>query len=902
VQDRRDEDYSDRHRYARTKFAVPAPPERLVHRARLYARLDSALAYRLTLICAPAGFGKTTLVTSWLRTHPANHPTVVWLSLNGSDNGVVPFLDALAHALFTVIGAGGEAIRLLNTPHRVITEHIVTALANEIADSTRLLLIFDDFHNITESAVHHALMFLIEALPPTVSVFLISRSVPLLPSARLRAAGQLIEIDSRQLGCNRDEAHAFFANVAGKQLPADVLDDVLTYTQGWFIALQLLGVMLHSVDDPVVLLPNFQRGNRTMIDYLTEEVLHAQPDAVRTFMQRTSVLDELSAPLCDYVLDTVGSRQVLELLERQNLFVMPLDSLREQFRYHPIIAETLRQQLQRDDSSTYTLLLDRASVWYEQADRLAAATEYAVRAGNWERAADLLERLIASADDPRRSDPDHRLVVISRLVQQIPQRTIESRLGLCLFCVRTFWLGVPFATVQAWLTAADRLLRSQPMLDAAPTLGEVMAWQALIVAIYRYDLDTSARLKAQAEQIAPQMSPRARSLLRSADVQSDIARGYLRRAAYQCENAAVSFRREKSTSDEYTVLMGLMGRYLSIGGYLNEAWDVLNELLISNAEEYAVLTSVRIYMADVLRERHALKEAFALIEEALQSARQTDGVVFLDQAYRALVRLHLSNGNIAGANAALERTREHDALLESGYRVAEVVGDRSRVWLAHGNIPRVERMLGQLRQWEPYQSSAFLRIRVDLATVRLLLAQNNGEEALALVDDILARLQLPEQPLEMHGDTLDALLLKTLSHGMLQQTERAKSTLVQAIASAEPEGYVQRFLDEGQAIYELLRTIDDHRSVTIHRLIRAFENAGQSSSDIFTMQTLDPLTKRELEILRCIANGASNQQIGQALSLSLNTVKRYVSNVYRKLDVQNRTSAVARARQLRLID
>src|SRR6266852_3632632 len=376
-----------------TKFFIPSPSHAFIPRPRLTAQLSASLQHKLTLVSAPAGFGKTTLLSAWVQALPPGNPHVAWVSLDEGDNDALRFWEYALTALDNrQPGLCAPFLNFLQTERSLSVQYFLTALINTLVKQTeQFLLILDDYHVITEPEVHGSLTYLLEHLPPQLHMILATRADPPLSLSRLRARDQVFEVRTEQLRCTSEEALAFFTQAMRITLTSEEIREVEVRTEGWMAGLQLLALSMRGRTDPSVLLAEVHGTHRYILDYLTDEVLRQQPAALQTFLLRTSILERLCAPLCDRVMGQSGSQLVLEHLEQANLFVVALDEWRQWYRYHALFAETLRYRLQQTEGEAVAALHLRSSQWYAEEGNLHEAVRHATSAGDWQRVADLIE-------------------------------------------------------------------------------------------------------------------------------------------------------------------------------------------------------------------------------------------------------------------------------------------------------------------------------------------------------------------------------------------------------------------------------------------------------------------------------------------------------------------------------
>ncbi len=410
-----------------TKFILSACPSPLISRPRLSALLDAGLQHKLTLLSAPAGFGKTTLLSTWAQSDSAGNSHMAWVTLDEGDNAPRRFWAYVLTALDRCEpGTSAQALQRLYAPEEPPLEEVLRALINRLAEATTpRTLILDDYQVINEPVIHHQLSYLVEHLPAQLHVMLATRINPPLPLSRWRARGQMLEVRTDQLRATEEEAAALLLQVIGTMPESSLLQEITTRTEGWLAGLRLVGLALQGCADPVCMSQGARGSDRYILDYVSEEVLRQQEPAVYTFLLRTSILSQLTAPLCNAVLERTDSQQVLEELERSNVFVMPLDRQRRWYRYHALFAEALRIRLEQVSGEDVRALHLRASYWYEQEGDIAEAVQHALSAYAWERAADLIESMSQT-----HSGGTSEGQMVARWVEQLPAEVVHSRPSL----------------------------------------------------------------------------------------------------------------------------------------------------------------------------------------------------------------------------------------------------------------------------------------------------------------------------------------------------------------------------------------------------------------------------------------------------------------------------------------
>ncbi|QYJ15591.1 HTH-type transcriptional regulator MalT [Rubrobacter xylanophilus DSM 9941] len=884
-----------------TKLHPPGRRPGLVGRPRLIGRLDPEPDRTLTLLSAPAGFGKSMLLVEWARGLSARGGQVAWLSLDGSDDDPARFLSYLVAAIRR--GAGeegfGEAVLgALRSPQMPPIEALAGALVNEMADlRNELAVILDDYHAIESPTVHAIVSYLLDNLPQRVHLLIASRVDPPLPLARLRARNQMTKLGAAELRFTSEEAAAFLNEVMELGLSAGEVSVLEDRTEGWIAGLQLAALSLRDRRDPCGFVESFSGSHRDVLDFLAEEVLSRQPEEVRRFLLKTSILDSLTGTLCDAVTGGTDGQQMLERLERENLFVVALDDERIWYRYHHLFAGFLRDRLQREHHQQVDELHLRASGWYEESGHLDEAISHALSGRDQDRAASLIgagSRLAWSRGD------------VNTVLRWLEELSPEARR-------RRPWLNLQHAMALA-LTgrpddAEDLLDEVERGIEAAGEDREFLSGFASAVRSW------CARLRGDAPH-AIELARRALALLPGKE-------GGLRAFAAVVLGDALWTMGDLAPADEalgeaigigrsaghvYSTLsaMTLRVRVKYERGRLREADETLRRALRyvekQGVELLPATGAIHIMRGTLLYERDDLDGAERALETGVGMAELTGNVTDLVWGYVTLSRAKRAQGDGRGA---LAMSREAD-------RVARDYGADLEIAIASAWMMRLSLIRGDLAEagaWErAYTKDAGPAVPVRtpnlIASARLLHARGRRREALGLLEEL-------REAAEANGRTrelIEILTLQALIRWASSERERAVDNLAEALALAAPEGYVRTFVDEGQPVTALLSEVLQTRrtegpSIPAHypeRLLAALERDARNVR-LSAARLSEPLTERELEVLHLIASGRSNRQISQELFVSVGTAKTHVNHLYRKLGAHSRTQAVARARELGLI-
>jgi LuxR family maltose regulon positive regulatory protein len=889
-----------------TKLRAPRPRPNLVARPRLSEALAAGGGCRLTLVSAPAGFGKTTLLGEWSEDLVADGSSVAWLSLDGSDNHPARFFSYLLGALREVEDGIGESIlAALDAPQSPPVDVVMGALVNDLADLPKeVVIVLDDYHVVDSRPVHEAVSFLLEHMPENVHLVIAGRSDPPLPLPRLRARDHVTEIGAADLRFTPEEATAFLNDAMELALSAGDVAALEEVTEGWIAALQLAALSMRGRGDVSGFVESFSGSNRHVLDFLAEEVLERQPEEVRGFLLETSVLERMTAPLCDAVTGRPDGQEMLERLERENLFVVALDDERVWYRYHHLFAEFLRSRLNVENPGLAGELHLRASRWYEDGGLLVEAIGHALLGSgadpDYEQAARLIERGTEGAWS--RGEGPTVLGWLEALPTEAKRRRprlyTEHALSLAV-------TGRP-DDVEPFLEEAE-----QAASEAAT--GEDRGFLLGFASAIR---SWCARLRGNAPE-AVELARRALSLLPNEDaphrIFATICLGDALRTTGDLAAADVAFAesikhaRAVGHVNSTLTAMAWHARVQVELGRLRKADEVLRRARRFVTEQGVELLPaagvVHLGMADLLYERNDLDGAERELKRGMELAERVGEVTDLVWGYVILSQVKRVQGNEEGA---LEMAREAERVARdsgAGPEISVAVSWRVRLRLELGDLAGAV-ILERESASDADAASEASQVMNRLTSARLLHARGRHGDALSLLETLRG-------PTEAAGRTdklIEVLALQALALWARNNKERAVGTLTRALALAEPEGYVRTFVDEGAAMGDLLSaTLGARQSGGASRvsteylakLLAALPNEKATARADGRLP--EPLSGRETEVLALMAAGESNAEIAGRLFVSTTTVKTHVNNLYRKLGTSSRTRAVARARDLGLI-
>jgi LuxR family transcriptional regulator, maltose regulon positive regulatory protein len=906
------------------KVYVPKSRRGLVPRPRLSERLDRGTASKLTLVSAPAGFGKTTLLTEWLAERaagPAGERLVAWLSLDRADNDPVSFWTYVIAALRTAAsGVGESALSLLQASAPPPIETVLTVLLNDLGTiATDIVLVLDDYHVIDARDVQDGMAFLLDHLPAGLHVVIASRADPALPLARLRARGELVETRAAELRFTPDEAAAYLNEMMGLQLTSQDVATLEGRTEGWIAALQLAALSMQGRDDVAGFIAGFAGDDRYVVDYLAEEVLQRQPDRVQAFLLQTCILGRLSGPLCDAVTGQGGGKAMLEALERGNLFLVPLDDRRRWYRYHHLLADVLQARLLDEQPGQVPDLHRRASAWYEQNGEPQVAIGHALAAEDFGRAADLIERAIPAMRSNRQEATVRGWLEVLPL-GVLPDEVVRARPVLSVHFAGALLSGGEFEGVEARLRDAERWLdattaphEGTPARPAEMVVADEEEYRRLPAEIEVYrsalalalgDVPGTVRHARRALDLSPEEDHLVRASAAGFMGLASWASGDLEAGHSAYAECMAGLRRAGYIADTFGCAIAMADIRLA-QGRLGEAMRTYEQALQRAAEQSGPVlrgtADMHVGMSEVHREYDDLQAATQWL---LRSQELGEHVGLPQHPYRwrvAMARIRQAEGDLGGA---LDLLNEAERLYVGDFfpNVRPVPALRARVWIAQG---RPGEALGWAREQglSADDDLSYLREFEHITLARVLLARQAEERAEHSVHEaarLLERLLLAAEEGGRTGHVIEILVLQALAHQILGDIPSALACLERALTLAEPEGYVRVFIDEGPPIASLLRAAAKQGMTRnyVRRLLAAVSETGQDSP--VRQALIDPLSERELDVLRLLGTELDGPAIARELMVSLSTVRTHTKHIYAKLAVTNRRAAVRRAAELDL--
>jgi LuxR family maltose regulon positive regulatory protein len=904
-----------------TKLYIPPVRRDLVSRPRLIERLNDGLhwGHRLTLVSAPAGFGKTTLLSEWVAT--CGRPAA-WLTLDSGDNDPARFLAYLIAALQTIErGVGAGVLDRFQAPKPPPIEELLTALMNQIdAISTSFVLVLDDYHLITAQRIHEALAFLLDHPPQNMHLVVATRADPPWQFARLRGRGQLTELRLADLQFTPDEATVFLNQVMGLRLSAEDIAALTSRTEGWIAGLQLAALSMQDRQDLPGFVAALTGSQHHILDYLVEEVLHRQSESVQAFLLRTSILDRLTGPLCDaltleHEAGTGDGQAMLNWLERANLFVVPLDERHQWYRYHHLFADSLRVCLEQAWPDRVPEYHRRASRWYEQHGYLGEATEHALSADDLDRAACLIEQ--AAEPILMRSEFTTFLSWMEALPEEV------TRVHPLLHVYHT---GIQLMSGLPLQVAEARLQEAMAAEPSRAVSGAVATFQTLIAA-YRGDTRQSVELSQRALALLAEDNLFLRSLVAGFLGITYLWSGDFETAASALGEAVRIGRQIGNLTFTVLALCHLAELHI-LRGQLHEARasyeQALERASDSRGRRLPIAGIALMGIGYLLREWNDLAAARRHLVEGIELAAKWEKTGTFT-GYISLACVEQALGDQEAARAAIRQAQQMVMGFEGMEVAAIVVGVyQARLWIQQGDHNAVIRWAGERRLEERIEAGEleegsrtvpFLYAALEyLAYAEARFALGQSDEALAVLSPLL--------PVTETGGwtmfVIETLALESLAFQALSDAPRSMRCLGRALSLAEPEGFVRIFVDRGAPMAALLKQIleaqqsgcqalsDGITPDYVRRLIDAFGEGqetkpGEPLPPPSIPALVEPLSKREVEVLRLLATDLTSTEMAQELVLSVHTVRSHIKSIYAKLDAHSRYEAIARATELNLL-
>jgi LuxR family maltose regulon positive regulatory protein len=881
-----------------TKLYIPPLRPNLVPRPHLFDKLNAGLSGKLTLVSAPAGFGKSTLLSHWISQSEINF---CWVTLEENDNDIIRFLAYFIAALQTIdVAVGDQLLSLFHSSQQEQVEAVLVPLINQVAQTkNRFALVLDDYHLIESQDIHQGLSFWLEHQPPTMHLVIAGRSDPPLPLAKMRARREMTEIRESDLRFSIDESDNLLNQFLGLNLSREDIKAMVNRTEGWIAGLQLASIALQGKKDMSGYIQGFTGSQEYIADYLSDEVMNHQSKQVQEFLLKTSILEHLSSQLCDAVTEQKDSQQILQQLRSSNLFLTPLDDQGQWFRYHQLFADLLHQRLLESHADEVPHLYLKASRWFEEKDLLAEAIEYALRGSYFDRAIALLE---SAAEETIKSS---EIATFMRWIEKIPEDLVRSSVTLSIYYAWALLIrnGRP--------QVAESYLESIVLQDSQ-VISRLMAVKSML-SMYQRQYPTAVSLASQALEELPEddilfRDLAAWNLSAALFMSGDKAGG----EAILEEVARVSLRRGNLLVAVIALCRLALARMQQ--GELHKPKELFQQALEIATDDQGNMLPVAcealIGLGTIHWEWNELDLAHEYLLEGIEFSkkwRQQPAIT----GYVTLAHLNQSQGDVTLAGQMMEKAKA----LASG-TVATEADDRyvalqqAHLWLQQGNLPAARRWAHECGfDDDTYQrelqtsdniGADLIRHYELIVLARILIAGKRLAEALELVDRIfpfMEKMGILEKMVEIH-------ILKAIIYRGLVKSNRANSSLATAVSLAKPEGHIRPFLEEGSVLVRILKSVAAQRVETefIQDILSAaFDSPSASIKHGKRLELLEPLSDRELEVLQLLATDLTVPEMADKMYLAVSTVRSHVKNIYGKLNVHSRYEAVHKAQEYGLL-
>ncbi|HEY95741.1 MAG TPA: tetratricopeptide repeat protein [Dehalococcoidia bacterium] len=866
-----------------TKLNVPPIRQRLVTRPRLFKYLEASLNNNLVLVSAPAGFGKTTLLSEWLR-QIESKTRVTWISLDEGDNDPVRFWDYFIAALKTIQPTiGDEPLALLHSPQSPTSqslpiETVLTSLINELSNiSFNLVLVLDDYHVITKQSIHDGMVFILDHIPPQMHLVIASRADPPLPLTRYRGKGIMLELRTDDLRFSLDEAATLLEELQDLILSPDIISTLNDRTGGWVTGLKMAVLSIPHQKDIPEFIATFSSSQRYIMDYLIEEVLLQQTEKIQDFLLRTSALERLNASLCDVVTGHNESQDVLLELEHNNMFINPLDETREWYRYEHLFRDLLNHQLEITlGESEIAELNRRASQWYEKNEYINDAIYHALIARDWESA----KRLIMGANEQKRLSGE--FVTLLNWLQLIPVEVIHSDIEFCSFYASTLIASGQFDCAASTIDVLEQAAKGNTEYQ-----GLVNCWRS-ILAFYLSDNEVAIELGNQALSYLPKDRREVRAVLNVNLGSIHWQRGDFKEAEPFLMEAYEFSKRIGHNYIAVNSLSLLATADMTRTGKLRQAVERFNQCIELAGPTPAAASSHQVLGA-VFYEWNDLENAAFHIQRAIDLGKLAGLQGLIASQYSYLARCKLAQGDEEGATKAMEESC-HIAHQSDKPNIRSVHAAN------HILLAIRQNNLDLAFEWDTKLAEDINELPYYLNHIpaRLLIARGEMTAAAEKLEVLYKEV--------IHGSTQSQIVNILLYQAIVSETTKsALQYLVDVFTITEPEGYIRTFVDEGKLLIPLLKQAisRDIYPEYASKLLTIIESEKRQKQTAEANKAL--LSKRELEVLKLLADGLSNQQIAEILVISHGTTKNHIHNILEKLNVQSRIQAVSRARELQLL-
>ena len=930
-----------------TKLHIPPFRPSSISRPLLLDALEKGLSSKLTLISAPAGFGKTTILSEWAQ--KCEKP-FAWFSVDERDNDPQRFF---MHFITTIQGFAADigiaSLESLQAPQFPPLESFLTGLINEISGiSIPFVLVLDDCHLISNRIVHEGLIFLVENIPPQLHMVISGRADPPWPMARLRAQGMMNEIRTSDLRFSSNEVAQFLHDVMALRLTSKDISALEARTEGWIAGLQMAALSMKGRRDISSFIRSFTGSHRFIMDYLVEEILEGQNATIQTFLLKTSILDQMTAGLCDAVVEeldvgdqgvevdgqiSVGlqspitSQQILEYLEHANLFLVPLDDERNWYRYHHLFSQLLQSRLKQVYPDLVMDLHLRASRWFESVDMYDQAISHAFAAENTKRAADLVEQNAMTMIT--RSE----LGALSKWLDRLPEEILRSRPWLCTFHAWIkYWHG-PRVEVEGWLKAAESALQERSNgngdLDRDGVTGPLSEDEKNHIAGQIAAIRAYGAIPEGDYGLVAQMAEKGLSLLPDGDFAQSVcavALGAANRGKGDVAAALDAFEKAKGYALKRGNRQQALTAYCYYGeqqikqGALHDALHTFEEALkVAEMKRGKLIGSAGfplVSMADLYREWNELDIAEELLSKSIDIGLHWGIADFVAMTYIVQSRLQLIRGDLQGVLNTIHNADQLERRMKIDPWVHTPLDEcRLRYWLTSGDLSAVKRWINESGLKIDGELSYFYDLH-HLNLARVLIALGKEQRDIGYLEEsahLLIRILRAAEKAQWIHETIKALIMQSLAYDALGENQQAITTIKRALELAQPGDYVRVFLDEGPSMEGLLEQLRENEEVGDYafQLLTSAEldEGKREQREILPLasyvepspELVEGLTEREMEVLRLLRSGMTSTEIAKELVIAVSTVRTHLKNLYGKLDVHSRMEAIQKAEELGLL-
>lgn len=919
-----------------TKLHIACVPSNLVPRARLTSLIDDGVQHKLTLLIAPPGFGKTTLLSEWGISHPESELPCAWFTLDESDNDPINFLICFISALRTLQTDIGEGIltMLLSSQSSMPTITIMAELINEITSTILqdFAFFFDDYHTIKTSSIHNMITFLLDHLPLCMHIVIASRREPPLPLARLRSQRQLTQVRAGELCFVSEEMVTFFNEVMGMGLSTADVTAIAERTEGWIAGVQLAVLSLQKQKDFTIFIKEFTGSHCDVWDYFAEEVFHHQSQDVQTFLLKTSILNHLHTSLCEAVTGQDVKPTTVEKLGQAGLFLFPLDEERRWYRYHPLFRDFLYHQLYRSSPDIVYELHRRASIWFEQNKLEARAIDHAIAGQDFERAAQLIERIALTML------MQNKVAALLKWLEVLPGEQVHSRPRLCVYYAWVLVFNKMIEAVEPCLQSIEyeigggatnskiaKLTDICIFIAHTEELGELQWISGQIAAIRAYianirgDAPLAINLAEYALECLPESNHYLRSIVTLTLGVAHSLSGNVLKASQFFRDTQTLAQASGTISMRLTAMCGL-ARIQVMQGQLHQGTQTYTQLLQVAAYNHSQTTKplpaegmAYIRMGDLFREWNELDSATHYLMKGIEICSHQEAIeietVGVVDGYIGLARVKHAQYDKLGALTMLQYAEQYGQKYHlPAWILTSLMIERVRLCLA-------EKCISASTMCSHTLNISYLQEFAHVTFARVLLAQGDMEGALIQLDTVL---QVALAAKRM-GNVIEIQMLQALIYQRQNNILKATKVLGHVLLLAEVEGYIRLFVDEGEPMAALLEKViavqrRDRQAMIPHfslnygmKLLAALGKqekktvpAAERNFEDTAQSLVEPLSIRELEVLHSIADGISSSEIAMQMTVAESTIKWHIKNMYGKLNVHSRSQLIVLARKLNL--